>query len=455
MDECSAFVDWVVDGSDQSAFTDRGMMAHWLRPNFQNYTSGEEFFINPNGKALRELVVFLNARGESPAITRIEPHSTKRLLLVSRYAPSTGHAGGLRILDMYTELRRISPNLVIDLYAPSEPAVDGNVDVLKSVFDTIHWTTMSRFSYGDFLLRVGSDRPYDVVDAQFHDAGRLLPQFKPIARHRLFTPMECLSRAAFERMQTHFSQKSSLKLSSVFDTIQTTRNELKIIATADETVCVSEADAGFLRRIAGRKNVGYISTGLSEREFPDQLAPGFQLAAPSSRAKRLVFAAYFGSDTNVDGLRWYLNEVHSQVLAAVPDYKIMVVGRGDLAWLRGENRPGVNIVGEVPELGPIMSQARGGLVLALHGSGFRGKINQYAICGVPSVSTSLGMTGLCYTPGEDIIRADTAGEFAVECIRVLCDGGYADRIAERARKTALQNYSWSNLTGRVRDVYGV
>jgi glycosyltransferase involved in cell wall biosynthesis len=356
---------------------------------------------------------------------------------------------------MYTELRRINPDLVMDLYAPSEPAVDGNVDVLKSVFDNVHWTTMSRFSYGDFLLRAGSDLPYDVVDAQFHDAGRLLQQFKPIARHRIFTPMECLSRAAFERMQTHFSQKSSLKLSSVFDTILTTRDELKIIAAADETVCVSEADAGFLRRIAGRKNVTFISTGLSDREFPDQLSPDFEVTAPSSRAKRLVFAAYFGSETNTDGLRWYLNQVHSQVLAAVPDYKLMVVGRGDLGWLRGENRPGVSIVGEVPELGPILSQARGGLVLALHGSGFRGKINQYAVCGVPSVSTSLGMTGLCYTPGEDIIRADNAAEFAIECIRVLCDGGYADRIAERARKTALDNYSWSNLTGRVRDVYGV
>lgn len=455
MDECAAFVDWVVDGSDQARFIDRGLMAHWLRPSFQNYTTGEEFLINPNGIALRELVAFLSARNETAASTRPEPGSTRRILLVTRYAPSMGHAGGLRILDLYTELRRLSPNLCIDLYAPSEPQVDGNVDVLKEVFDNIHWTTMARFSYGDFLLRVGSSESYDILDAQFHDAGRLLPQFKPISNRRLFTPMECLSRAAFERMQMSFSQRSALKLASVFDTIQATRDELKIIASADETICVSEADARFLKKIAGKKQVDHISTGLSEREFPEQLQSGYSVNAPSSRLRRLVFAAYFGSDTNVDGLRWYVNEVHSQVLSAVPDYKLMVVGRGNLDWLRNENRPGISIVGEVPELGPILGQARGGLVLALHGSGFRGKINQYAICGVPSVSTSLGMTGLCYTPGEDIIRADSPGEFAIECIRVLCDGGYADRIAERARHTALANYSWSNLTGRVRDVYGV
>lgn len=455
MDDCTAFVNWVVDASDQTKFTDREAMARWLRPNFQNYTSNDEFCINPNGKALGELVVFLNARGEPAVLKRPQPESTKRILLVSRYAPSMGHAGGLRVLDIYTELRRINPSLFIDLYCPSEPAVDGNVEVLEDVFDNVYWTTIPRFSYGDFLLRAGSETPYDVVDAQFHDAGRLLPQFKPIAKHKLFTPMECLSRAAFERMQLHFSQKFSLKLSSVFETIQATRDELKIVSLADETVCVSDADAAYLQRIAGRKSIGFISTGLSEREFPDQLHPDYRVTMPSSRAKRLVFAAYFGSDTNVDGLRWYLNEVHGQVLAAVPDYKVMIVGRGNLSWLRNENRPGVSVVGEVPELGPILSQARGGLVLALHGSGFRGKINQYSICGVPSISTSLGLTGLCYTPGADIIRADGAGEFAVECIRILMDGGYADRVADAARRTAMANYTWSNLVERVRNVYGV
>jgi hypothetical protein len=455
MDEYAAFVDWVVDSSDQALFTDRSLMAEWLRPNFQNYTTGEEFFINANGKALRELVMFLSARHETAAHTRPEPGSTRRILLVTRYAPSMGHAGGLRILDLYTQLRRLNSNLVIDLYAPSEPHVDGNVDALKEVFDRIYWTTMARFSYGDFLIRAGSAESYDLVDAQFHDAGRLLPQFKPISSRRLFTPMECLSRAAFERMQMSFSLRSALKLASVFETIQTTRDELKLIATADETICVSEADADFLKKIAGKNQIDFVPTGLSEREFSEQLKSSYPLNRPSSRAKRLVFAAYFGSDTNVDGLRWYVNEVHSQVLSAVPDYKLMVVGRGNLDWLRNENRPGISIVGEVPELGPVLSQARGGLVLALHGSGFRGKINQYAICGVPSISTSLGMTGLCYVPGENIIRADSPGEFAVECIRVLCDGGYADRIGERARHAALANYSWSNLMGRVRDVYAV
>jgi len=139
----------------------------------------------------------------------------------------------------------------------------------------------------------------------------------------------------------------------------------------------------------------------------------------------------------------------------VPDYRIMVVGRGDLDWLINENRENVTVVGEVPTLGPILEQSRGGLVLALHGSGFRGKINQYAVCGLPSISTSLGLTGLCYQHGQDIIRADSAGEFAVECIRVLCDNGYADRIAANARATALKNYSWNSFSERIRDIYAI
>jgi glycosyltransferase involved in cell wall biosynthesis len=455
MDDYATLVDWILEGSDQAQYADRDLMAHWLRPNFQNYTDTETFHVNPNGRALRDLAAMLRERHQAARQARPPRGATKSILLVSRYAPSTSHAGGLRIFDLYAELRRLNPSLRLELYSPSEPAIDGNTDMLTSIFDRVHWTKPDRFSYGDCLLRVGAGARFDLLDAQFHDAGRFIGRFRPIAKRLLFTPMECMARTTYEKMQMHLSQNGALKLSDMFHTLHATLDELRIVAAADETICVSDADANFLRRIAGRNPVDFIPTGLSEVEFGDQLRPEYTPQPPSQRRKLLVFAAYYGSDTNVVGLRWYLDEVHPKVLAAVPEYKVMVVGRGDLNWLRGEDRPNVTIVGEVPVLSPVLDQARAGLVLALHGSGFRGKINQYAVCGLPSISTPLGLTGLVYTPGEDIIQAEAAGEFAVECIRVLTDGGYVDRVAARARETALKHYVWSTFMDRIRDIYGV
>jgi len=138
-----------------------------------------------------------------------------------------------------------------------------------------------------------------------------------------------------------------------------------------------------------------------------------------------------------------------------PEYELMVVGRGDLGWLISQAVPRVTVVGEVPFLSPILEQARGGLVLALHGSGFRGKINQYSICGVPTVSTSLGVTGLDYTDGVNILLADSSAEFSQACINLLSDEVLNRKIANNARVVAREKYSWESFSSEISTVYGV
>lgn len=453
-DKYAVFVDWLMHDSEQKADVDADSLVQWMTPHFQNYYDGAAFNINKNGRALRQLAQLLSQRktAKAPAKAR---GPTRTILLVADYAPSKGHAGGLRLLDMYVELRRIEPNLKIDLYAPSQPAVDGNLDYLSDIFDNVYLTSAESFSLGDFLMRAGAHSDYDLVDAQFHRAGRMLGAFRSISRYQIFTPMESEARSAYDRMRKALKESGSLSLSAVFHTLHTTLDELLIMANADETICVSSADSCFLDSISGPLRVGHVPTGLSPVEFSAELSSYYKQRPPSARPRQLVFAAYYGSDTNIAGLRWYLDHVHSRVVDAVPEYRFLVVGRGDLAWLHAENRPNVVIVGEVPQLSPVFNESRGGLVLALHGSGFRGKINQYAICGIPSITTPLGLTGLDYTPGKNILAAEDPAEFAVECIRVLKDDAYADNVGACARDFALKHYCWGSMHQRLREIYGV
>jgi glycosyltransferase involved in cell wall biosynthesis len=154
-------------------------------------------------------------------------------------------------------------------------------------------------------------------------------------------------------------------------------------------------------------------------------------------------------------LEWYLKEVHPQVLKACPDYNLAVVGRGDTTALEAMGATSVSFIGEVPKLSPVLEQCKAGLVLALHGSGFRGKINQYSLCGMPSVSTSLGATGLSYEDGKDILIANDPQEFAAKCIRLLSDDGFTQRLGDAARKRALGDYTWAAVWPQVAAVYGL
>jgi hypothetical protein len=445
------FAEWLLDGGIDGD-RDNADFVNWLSPNFQSYADGDSYRANPNGVALTELMKLLkSARAVAEAPER-SASKTRRLLLVSSYAPSVNHAGGLRLLDLYAEIRKLSPSITIDLYCPSQPTVDGELSC-GDIFDEVFLTTPSDFSFGDFLLKAGGGRRYDVADFQFHGAGKLLSHFSGVAGRTLFTPMECTSRATFEVARKRLRLENHIRLSDVFSVIHATLNELKITTSADQTVCVSDPDAAFLASLMRGRRVDFLPTGLSELEFSEQLSPTYRPPAPSAKQKRLVFAAYFGSDTNVAGLTWFLDHAHPHILRHCPDYKLLVVGRGDLSAFIARGHAGVTFIGEVPVMAPVFDQARAGLVLALHGSGFRGKVNQYAVCGLPSISTALGLTGLAYEPGVDIVVADDPVEFALACVRVLVDDEHCDELGRRARATALANYQWGAAHQKIRQLY--
>lgn len=418
---------------------------------FWNDEANGRTVTNPNGKLLVEFMRnFEQPAAESKARPGRRKPRPETILLVSYYAPSRAHAGGLRILDLYEEIRQRYPDIKLTLFCSRNPHVDGDVSILSEVFDEVFTCEPSDFSPETLREVTQHSRRYDLVDLQFHQAGFLADEFRTFGEFLIYTPMEVLSRADFDIVRKG-SAEGAFPLGKFFSLIHRGAEEQKIIQSVDRTVCVSDADAEFLQRFSGKADIAYFPTGLSRSEFSDQLRPNYKPPRPAKRKQRLVFAAYFGSETNVAGLEWYLREVHPRVLAACPDYNLAVVGRGDTRKLERLAAQSVTFIGEVPHLSPVLEQCRGGLVLALHGSGFRGKINQYSLCGLPSVSTRLGATGLSYVDGEDILIADTPQAFAEKCIELLTKD--PQRLAKAARKRALDCYSWGAIWPMIAPIY--
>jgi glycosyltransferase involved in cell wall biosynthesis len=421
--------------------------------NFWNEDSGRSATINPNGKLVVEFMSDWSAKARAFRGAKFS-RRPNTILLVSYYAPSRSHAGGLRILDAYGEIRARFPHVKLTLVSARHREVDGDISILSDLFDTVHFCEPDRFSAVTIKRALADNKTYDLVDLQFQQAGLLAADLRALGKRLIFTPMEVLSRSDFDLVVKQ-TLEGSFPLNKFFSLIHRGAEERQIMQSVDATVCVSDADAEFMTRFAGRSAITYFPTGLSPTEFGAQLKTGFKSVPIAARKKRLVFAAYFGSETNSRGLEWYLKEVHPQVLKACPDYNLAVVGRGDTTALEAMGATSVSFIGEVPKLSPVLEQCKAGLVLALHGSGFRGKINQYSLCGMPSVSTSLGATGLSYEDGKDILIANDPQEFAAKCIRLLSDDGFTQRLGDAARKRALGDYTWAAVWPQVAAVYGL
>lgn len=376
------------------------------------------------------------------------PAGVVRILVVAWHCPTRAHAGGLRMLDLYDYLRRASPGIRLDLFAVRRPKNDWSYDDLHDIFDHVYLTDEEDLS-AKALNALRQDRiAYDVVDFQFQDAAHDLAAYRTIGRKLIFTPMELLSRSYHIELQKPGRVGSAKRFARQ---MEAAGRELAICRAVDEVVCVSGPDAAYLRAAAGQASVTVLETGVSALEF-GAVAP----ATDESRAsKTVVFVAYFGSATNTEALDWYLAEVHPRIRAAVPDYRLDVVGRGDLGRYKARADSSVNLVGEVPSIGPFIARAALGVAPALSGAGFRGKINQYAMLGVATVASPLAAEGLAYRDGVDILVGADAVGFAEACIRLLTDPDANRRMAEAASATCAAHYAWSARDALIRSIYGL
>lgn len=387
-----------------------------------------------------------------------EPHlSGKRhVLLVSYYFPTRAHAGGLRILDIYKLIKQQYPAVQLDLLTHHRPSIDWSIDDVYEIFDNVYLSPTEELTLSTLkALTPERELRYDIVDLQFHQAAYHLDEFKRIASKVLFTPMESQTKVLYLEIQNQIKGNRRIGLKGLAAQFKLAYEEISFFRKADKVICVSKADAAFMRLIGSGRRIHGIDTGISSLEFADALTDDFLQVPASNRPRVVIYVAYFGSETNVNALRWYLQSVHPLVVESVPDYKVVVVGRGDLSSFETHRGPHVELVGEVPTLAPYIRSAKLGIAPALGGSGFRGKVNQYAILGVPAVVSSIALKGLAYRNGENIFVADDARDFANHCIRLLTDDALNDQVAQEARQFCLNNYSWASKWPEIESAYGL
>jgi glycosyltransferase involved in cell wall biosynthesis len=83
------------------------------------------------------------------------------------------------------------------------------------------------------------------------------------------------------------------------------------------------------------------------------------------------------------------------------------------------------------------------------GGGMRGKLLEAFACGIPVVSTAIGLEGIAARPGEHCDRVDDEDGFAAAILRLLADASLCRARAERARALVVTHYDVGVVLGRL------
>lgn len=215
--------------------------------------------------------------------------------------------------------------------------------------------------------------------------------------------------------------------------------ERKVCRSVAQVVAVSETDENLMRSRFGIGQVSSVPTGVDVEYF----------AKPESSSilYDLVFVGSMDWMPNIDGMRWFLAHVFPLIRQEKPDCQLAIVGRNPpQALLDAAKDPGVTVTGTVPDVRPFLWQSALSIVPLRVGGGTRLKIFEAMAAGTAVVSTTIGAEGLPVRHGETIQIADTAQQFAADCLYLLADAQARQKMARQAADLVVGNYSWEQVT---------
>jgi polysaccharide biosynthesis protein PslH len=215
------------------------------------------------------------------------------------------------------------------------------------------------------------------------------------------------------------------------------REERGAFRTADGLCACSEVDrVRLLAEASGARAVVVPNAADVEHYRPRQSDPPIDDGT-------ILFFGLLSTYPNIDGLRFFTQDVWPRVRAARPDARFRIVGARAGAEVRELVGDGIELVGFVPDLRPELAAA-GVVVVPLRvGGGTRLKIVEAMAMGKAIVSTSLGAEGIDGVSGRDLVIADEAERFAAEVVRLLDDRRAAAEIGRAGRELAVARYAWS------------
>jgi O-antigen biosynthesis protein len=165
----------------------------------------------------------------------------------------------------------------------------------------------------------------------------------------------------------------------------------------------------------------------------------------------LGFVGGFQHAPNVDAVQFLTHHIIPRIRATRPDITLVVVGADMPAEVRALERPGVRIVGHVPDLAPLLGQWRVFVAPIRYGAGVRGKITQALSFGLPTVTTWLGAEGIGLRHGEDVLIADTPEAFAAAVLELYERRDCWERLSQAGQAYIRARFSIEAATASIRE----
>lgn len=213
-----------------------------------------------------------------------------------------------------------------------------------------------------------------------------------------------------------------------------TKSEADYITNADLNFVMTEPDKKRALDIAPDANVIVAPAGVDLERHKRQDLERDQF--------EMIIATNYNWVHNVDGLKWFINEVLPIVKKELPKTKLSLLGQNIPEWMTNLRKKGVEALGFVESVKPYLSAASVYVAPLFVGGGIRIKILEAMSMELPVVATSVSAEGIEAEDKDGLFIRDKAKEQAEIIIDLFKNPDRVKYYGEKARSRMAENYTW-------------
>jgi sugar transferase (PEP-CTERM/EpsH1 system associated) len=278
----------------------------------------------------------------------------------------------------------------------------------------VYSSTMAQYAPSEYQARTIVDL-VDVDSEKWRDfAGRIRP------------PKSWLYKSEWKRLRRYEHAIAS-------------RYAFTVLTTEREAALLDELDE-FTRR--GRLRL--ISNGVDLEYFrPDE-------RILKSSPPRLVFTGAMDYYANVDGVRWFVDEIFPLIHAEVPEVELLIVGGNPTAEVKKlGRREAVTVTGYVDDVRPYLLNATACVVPLRIARGVQNKVLEAMATGKAVIATPEAVAGLRVQPDLHLLLANNPAEFAQATLAVMRDEELSANLGFEARRFVEAEHAWEPFLERL------
>ncbi|MEO8097273.1 MAG: glycosyltransferase family 4 protein [Acidobacteriota bacterium] len=209
----------------------------------------------------------------------------------------------------------------------------------------------------------------------------------------------------------------------------------------DGVIAISAAERDYVTsRVTARTEVFYAPMGVDSTAWPYEWQP---VTPP-----RVVYYGALGNAHNQEGVLRCARQILPQVWREIPNAEFWIVGSNpppDIQNLQVDKR--IRITGfverpqaELPAMSVALCPFRGRF-------GFRSRLVELMLMGIPVVANSDAVYGMRLTEQEALLTGESDEELAAHVMKLLREPAFAKQLSLRARQVVEQDYSMAATYG--------